>query len=195
MAHGPFAEQSVSPDLLRQLEGAVVSRNRLRLEYAPLKEGVESFEFLPYLLALRVGTLYLIGRRGENTGEFKSLSVRRIRRCQVLAERFERALFDPEDYYRHCFGQFPRRQGERPESVRLKVLAPWLEKLLAEAHFDPPGALVRREGAVFFEIQMVIKPDFINWVLSLLPELVPVRPVSLVAEVRRRVEQAAGQLA
>ncbi len=173
------------------MESAILHHNKLKITYSSYREDSKEFVFFPYCLSLRVGTLYLIGRRGNNKGPFKSLSVKRIRRCLSTSESFIPAGFEIEEYYKYCFGQFPRQIQERPSLVVLQVYEKWLQKFLAESHFSPPGKILRKGGAVFFELQIVIKPDFINWVLSLTPFMLPVRPKTLVEMVRERMGKCA----
>ena len=42
---------------------------------------------------------------------------------------------------------------------------------------------------VHFEVKMVVKTDFVNWVLSLAPDLVPLKPDSLRREVADRLQR------
>jgi predicted DNA-binding transcriptional regulator YafY len=192
--HGPFSQENVAGGILKKMEAAILNHNKLRITYWGYKAEKEEFDFFPYYLSLRVGTLYLIGRRGKNTGAFKSLSVKRIRRCVTTSSSFVPARFQIEEYYKYCFGQFPRQVNEKPSQVVLKVNEKWLQKFLEESHFNPPGKIVRRGGHVFFELQVMIKPDFINWVLSLVPHMLPVRPRALVKAVEERIAGASERL-
>ncbi|MFC1585884.1 helix-turn-helix transcriptional regulator [Fibrobacterota bacterium] len=185
--HGPFSQETVPAGLLNKLESAVRNHQKLKITYAHYKDGKKGFIFYPYSLSLRVGTLYVIGRWVRNSGLFKSLSVKRIKRCESTSAKFVPSRFNIEEYYKYCFGQFPRQAGERPSFVQLRIREPWLEGYLREAHFNPPGKLISRKGNVYFEIQMVIKPDFVNWVMSLYPYMVPVRPKVLVNKVSERI--------
>ena len=186
--HGPFAEAEPSPGILKILETAIASRTAVRLSYSGYGAGGE-FLYYPYVLSLRVGTLYLIGRQGDNRGPFKSLSVKRIKRCIASRETFVREAFDPAEYYKYCFGQWPRQLHEEPETVLLAIRAAWLEKYLSESHFHPEGQIVRNGKDLCFELKVVIKPDFVNWVMSLVPELFPVKPATLVESVRERLRK------
>ena len=133
--------------------------------------------------------MYLIGRQGQNRGPFKSLSVKRIKRGIATQERFARDAFDPAEYYKYTFGQWARQLDETPENVVLSLRAPWLEKYLSESHFNPPGRLIKKGKEAVFEIKMVIKPDFVNWVLSLAPDLLPLKPESLREQVEDRLKR------
>jgi hypothetical protein len=211
--HGPFAEADPHPGILKILESAVAERMAIKVSYsgyaksaasraeAPPRTGetsrpeAEEFLFFPYILALRVGTLYLIGRQGENKGPFKSLLVRRIRRCIATRDTFKPDAFRAEDYYRYTFGQWHRQLHEEPETVVLLLKAPWLEKYLGESRFNPPGRLLRKGGETHFELKVVIKPDFVNWVMSLVPDLLPLKPEGLRDQVAERLRRAAEDLA
>jgi predicted DNA-binding transcriptional regulator YafY len=187
--HGPFAEADPSPGILKILEGSIAARTGIKLSYSGYATDAGEFLFFPYALCLRVGTLYLIGRQGENRGPFKSLSVKRIKRGIATQERFTRDAFDPAEYYKFTFGQWARQLDENPETVLLAVRAPWLEKYLSESHFNPPGKLIRKGKDLAFEVKMVVKPDFVNWVMSLAPDLVPLKPESLRQLVAERLQR------
>jgi predicted DNA-binding transcriptional regulator YafY len=187
--HGPFAEADPSPGILKLLEAAIASRTSVRLTYSGYSPGTGEFIFFPYALSLRVGTLYLIGHQAENRGTFKSLSVKRIKRCIAMRDVFTREPFDPAEYYKYCFGQWARQLNENPDTVLLAIKADWLEKYLSESHFHPPGKIIRKGKNVYFELKMVIKPDFVNWVLSHIPDLVPVKPDSLCQEISQRLSR------
>jgi predicted DNA-binding transcriptional regulator YafY len=193
--HGPFAEADPNPGILKLLETAVSDRTAIKVSYSGYAKDAEEFLFFPYILALRVGTLYLIGRQGENRGPFKSLSVRRIRRCIATRDAFKPDAFRAEDYYKYTFGQWHRQLHEEPETVLLLLKAPWLEKYLGESRFNPPGRILRKAGETLFELKVVIKPDFVNWVLSLTPDLLPLKPDSLRSQVADRLAKASADLA
>jgi predicted DNA-binding transcriptional regulator YafY len=196
--HGPFAEADPPPGILKILEAAVAARTAVKLTYsgyakaASPRPEAEEVLFLPYILCLRVGTLYVIGRVGENRGPFKSFSVKRIRRCIATRDVFKPDPFNPADFYKYTFGQWHRQLNEEPETVVLALKAPWLEKYLSESRFHPPGRVLRKGGEALFEVKVVIKPDFINWVLSLAPDLVPLKPDTLRAAVLERLRQGLG---
>lgn len=187
--HGPFAESDPSPGILKILEASIAARTGVKVSYSGSHSEPGEFLFFPYALCLRVGTLYLIGRQGQNTGAFKSLSVKRIRRGIATRETFTRDAFDPSEYYKYTFGQWARQLDEVPETVLLSLRAPWLEKFLSESHFHPPGRILKKGKDVHFEVKMVVKTDFVNWVLSLVPDLVPLKPESLRREVAGRLQR------
>ena len=187
--HGPFAEAEPHPGMLKILEGAIAARRCVRVNYSGLARETEEFPFYPYVLCLRVGTLYLIGRQGGNRGAFKSLSVRRIKRCIATRESFVPDPFDVTEYYKFCFGQWPRQLNEIPETVLLAVRSAWVEKYLSESRFNPAGRFLRKGQENCYELKVVIKPDFVNWVLSLVPDVIPLRPPGLRAAVRDRMQQ------
>lgn len=188
--HGPFAEADPPAGILKILEGAIAAKTTVRLTYSGRAREAGEVLFYPYVLCLRVGVLYLIGREGANRGPFKSLSVRRIRRCLATPETFKAEAFDPAEYYKYTFGQWARQLDEAPENVVLSVGAPWLEKHLSESRFNPPGRIVRRGKETVFELKIVIKPDFVNWIISLAPDLMPLKPESLRRDVTERLRKA-----
>jgi predicted DNA-binding transcriptional regulator YafY len=192
--HGPFAEADPSPGILKILEASIAGRTAVKISYSGSHSEPGEFLFFPYALSLRVGTLYLIGRQGENRGPFKSLSVKRIRRGIATRDTFTRAPFDPAEYYKYTFGQWARQLDESPETVLLSVRAPWLEKYLSESHFNPPGRILKKGKEVQFEVKMVIKTDFVNWVMSLAPDLIPEKPESLRKEVAERLKKAVEEM-
>jgi predicted DNA-binding transcriptional regulator YafY len=187
--HGPFAEADPPPGILKILEAAIITRTAVRLTYSGYAPGTGEFLFYPYTLSLRVGTLYLLGQQAKNLDTFKSLSVKRIKRCIATRESFKRVLFDPAEYYKYCFGQWARQLDENPVTVVLALKAGWLEKYLSESHFHPAGKIVRQGKEVCFEVKIAIKPDFVNWILSLVPDLVPLKPDSLRREIAARLKQ------
>jgi predicted DNA-binding transcriptional regulator YafY len=192
--HGPFAEADPSPGILKILEASITARTAIKLTYSGYASEAGEFLFFPYALCLRVGTLYLIGRQGGNRGPFKSLSVKRIKRGIATQERFTRDTFVPAEYYKYTFGQWARQLDESPETVLLALRAPWLEKYLSESHFHPPGKILKTAKDTVFEVKIVVKPDFVNWVLSLAPDLIPLKPDSLRQEVAKRLKKALSQL-
>ncbi|MEO7424683.1 MAG: WYL domain-containing protein [Fibrobacteria bacterium] len=192
--HGPFAEADPSPGILKILEASIAGRTAVKLAYSGYAPEAGEFLFFPYALCLRVGTLYLIGRQGGNRGPFKSLSVKRIKRGIATQERFTRDAFDPAEYYKYTFGQWARQLDESPETVLLALRAPWLEKYLSESHFHPPGKILKKGKDTHFEVKIVVKPDFVNWVLSLAPDLIPLKPESLRKEVLQRLQKARDEM-
>jgi predicted DNA-binding transcriptional regulator YafY len=191
--HGPLAEKEPPSGILNLLEGAILRQEKVRLHYAAARE--RELTFFPYRLCLRVGVLYLVGREEKNQGPFKSLQVRRIRRCQSLRETFIPDTFDPEAYYRHCFGAFAQEGKESPEKIVLWIREPWAEQLLRGANFNPPAVFTRREGKACFEAFLLMKPDLENWILSLAPAALPLEPESLRDRIATRLASAGVALA
>jgi predicted DNA-binding transcriptional regulator YafY len=192
--HGPFSEADPSPGILKILEASIAARTAVKISYSGSHSEPGEFLFFPYALSLRVGTLYLIGRQAANAGAFKSLSVKRIRRGIATRDVFTRDPFDPAEYYKYTFGQWARQLDEIPETVLLSVRAPWLEKYLSESHFHPAGRVLKKGKDTQFEVKLVIKTDFVNWILSLSPDLLPIKPESLRTEVARRLRLAAEEI-
>lgn len=187
--HGPFAEASPQENTLKRLEAAIAGCQAVRLNYSGRAADREGVLFFPYVLSLRVGTLYVIGREDGNRGPFKSLAVRRIARCQATQETFVRSAFNAAEHYKYTFGQWARQPDEKPETVVLAVRAKWLKKYLQESHFNPPGRFLGVDEGQW-EVKLVIKPDFENWVLSLAPDMLPVKPESLRKNVAERLKKA-----
>ncbi len=182
--HGPFSQEKVSDSILKIVENGIIQKSKIRMVYSSYKNERRELELFPYALSLRVGVLYVIGREGVNKGVFKSFLIQRIKRCTSLSESFTPSPFNIKEYYKYCFGKFPRQINERPSKVVLEVREAWLKKYLLESHFNPTGTFISRNQ---FAIDIVIKPDFVNWVLSFMPALLPIAPKSLVAEVKKRV--------
>ncbi len=188
--HGPFSEQDVSSQLLASLEKAIQLSQKLNLSYKAAGEKPSQIVFSPYKLSLRVGRLYLIGEDDSEPNVFKSLSIKRIKRCQTISETFVPKNFRPEDYYKFCFGQFPRQAHERPEKIQLLIKSGWVKSILEESHFNPPGKFITGKKGEIFEFLAIVKPDLLNWVFSLLPHALPLGPLSLCVEVKNRLKQA-----
>jgi predicted DNA-binding transcriptional regulator YafY len=175
--------------LLERLERSIAQRRALRIDYTNPDGRQTSFVFHPYRICLRIGVLYLAGRQGGVDGPVRLLRLVRIRRCLSLGEAFQPPSFDPTALYRYCFGQWSKQEGQQPENVTLWIRAPWLKGHLEAGRFDPPAKFVSQDGKWLFKWRVVQHPDFINWVMSLLPDALPLEPKSLKEEVHRRMQE------
>jgi predicted DNA-binding transcriptional regulator YafY len=187
--HGPFAQQQVSHHKLKILEKAIVEHRILQLEYMNSSGDIHLMDVSPYKLALRVGTLYLVGDVQE---EFRSLSVSRIQRCLSTSQTYVPKVFSIQEHYRYCFGAFFRKPGEKPQKVVLEVHEPWAEQYLSHSHFDPPGKWLdtsSRQSHRRFSFEVVIKTDLINWLVSHWGSIYAVEPRSLQQKVLDRVQK------
>jgi predicted DNA-binding transcriptional regulator YafY len=188
--HGPLSDADPDRALLDRLERAITQRRTLRIDYANPDGRHTTFIFQPYRICLRIGVLYLAGRQGGDMGPVRLLRLVRIRRCLSLGESFTPPAFDPASLYKFCFGQWSRQENQKAEDVTLWIRAPWLKGHLETARFDPPARISQQEGRVLFKIKVVLHPDFINWVMSLMPDAVPIEPGPLRDEVARRLEES-----
>jgi predicted DNA-binding transcriptional regulator YafY len=161
----------------------------VRIDYANPDGRHNSFVFHPYRICLRIGVLYVAGRQGGHDGQVRLLRIVRIRRCLSLGESFAPPAFDPAALYRFCFGQWSRQEGQEPENVTLWLRSPWLKGHLEAGRFDPPAKITHQEGKTLFKLRVLIHPDFTNWVMSLVPDAIPLEPKRLRDEVQRRLAQ------
>lgn len=187
--HGPLSDADPDKALLERLERAIATRRSVRIEYTNPDGRQTSFLFHPYRICLRVGVLYLAGRQGQEQGPIRLLRLVRIRRCLSSGESFAPSSFDPGALYRFCFGQWSRQEQQQPENVILWLRAPWLKGHLEAGRFDPPARIVQQEGKWFFKLRVLLHPDFINWVMSLVPDAIPLEPSGLREEVARRLRE------
>ena len=187
--HGPFAESDPPSGLLRQLERAVSGNLMVNLRYISTKEEKNDFLFCPYQLALRVGILYLIGKQPGKHQPFKSLAIRRIKRCLISAP-FQKEPFDINEYYRYCFGQWSKQPHEKPTEIKFRIYKSWLKRFLQETHFDPPIRILETENGTEAHLELVVKPDLENWLLSLMPDLIPIAPEDLVNRLKKRLHHS-----
>ncbi len=186
--HGPFAESEPQSGILRIVEGAIAQCRVIKIRYRNTEKGSDELTFFPYGLALRIGVLYLLGRQDSNTDSFKTLSVRRIIRCTATTQSFSRTAYNPQEVYRYCIGQWAKNPDDRVEIIVLEMKKnSWVQRHLTEAHFNPPAKLYEKAGRSFCELQLVVKPDLLNWIQSLMPELWPISPISIRQELHRRL--------
>jgi len=187
--HGPLADADPDRALLERLEKAIAQRRVIRLDYANPDGRKSTFDFQPFRICLRIGVLYLAGRQGRSPGPTRLLRIVRIRRCASLGETFAPPDFNPQDLYRHCFGQWSRQEGQKPEQVTLQLNEPWLRGYFEALRFDPPIRIWNQDDRCLARLQVVLHPDFINWILSMVPDAMVVEPAPLREEVQRRLKK------
>lgn len=187
--HGPLADGEPDKALLDRLEKAIALHRGVRIDYANPDGRSSSFVLHPYRICLRIGALYVAGRQGGKEGQIRILRLSRIRRCLSLGETFIPTAFDPSALYRYCFGQWSRQERQEPENVTLWLRSAWLRGYLESTRFDPPAKITQQEGRLLFKVRILIHPDFVNWVMSLAPDALPLEPAHLREEVRKRLTQ------
>jgi predicted DNA-binding transcriptional regulator YafY len=187
--HGPLSDGEPDKALLERIERAIALRRGMRIDYTNPDGKQNTFVFHPYRICLRIGVLYVAGRQGGKEGQIRLLRLTRIRRCLSLGEGFAPPEFDPAALYRYCFGQWSRQDRQEPENVTLWLRSPWLRGHLEATRFDPPAKLTQQDGKWLFKVRVLIHPDFVNWVMSLVPDAIPMEPAKLRDEVKTRLSQ------
>ncbi len=195
---GPFSEYDERrPDRdsnVDKILDAIKLRAKLNVTYKAARDSKEEkWEVCPLKLILRIDTLYLVGKVGE---QIKLFAVRRIKNFHKTGAYFPPIEFDYKKLYLNCFGKFIGISNENnyPKiKLVMTVEDPWLKTQFHEAHFNPPVKF-RQQNPMVVELSIFDTPDLRSWLLGVLPFVKINEPENLKKELRDLLEKSAKAL-
>ncbi|NLB64453.1 MAG: WYL domain-containing protein [Fibrobacter sp.] len=196
---GPLAHHIGKDNFLHKtidkILGAIQHNSVLKITYTEhsQKRKLSTFIFHPYRVFLRVGKLYLVGYK-EKDNSIINLIIPRIKKIVFTNESFEETPFNLDSYFKYCFGQWVPRNSQKPEKILLELNEDWVLKLFAESNFYPKAKMKRGQNPPQVELQLYITPDFISWLVGILPAIKVLEPLSLKQQLKDHCQRALNYL-
>ena len=179
--HGPLAENTDLSKSVTHYVKLIQQNVILKVSYQNTQGILENISLHPQKIILRIGRLYLIALAND---EILSLPLSRIKR--VVKTSNPSIKIDTKNVYKYTFGQWkPRNLKEKPQKIQISCLKDWVKYLLQEANFYPP----LKTSKDIFIVELYITPDFENWLLSLMPDIKVIGPLSLKESLQKRMEK------
>jgi proteasome accessory factor B len=179
---------------IEALARAMPADRKCRVEYQkPGADATDAHLFWPYYVAYVDGLLYLRGHSELRGGE-RTLRLDRIRRIEVLQDRFER----PEEFRAENLdaesifsGSFQIIEAPDREEVALEF-APGSARFVRERRWHPSQEVVDLPGGkIRLTLQVPLSVELTQWILSYGEEVKVLEPRALKQEVARRLTEAA----
>jgi predicted DNA-binding transcriptional regulator YafY len=184
--------QAPAEEHLRQIQGALLERRRLRLRYYSMsRDEVSQRQVDPYHLTLFQGGFYLVGHCHLREA-VRIFAVERIRELAVLPQRFAvPGDFAPDRYLAGAWGII------RGDIVRVRVLfGRSVARYIRDRLWHPTQRLRELDGGrVELTLQVADTLEVRRWILGFGPEAEVVEPAALREALWRDAEALARRLA
>jgi hypothetical protein len=194
--HGPFSEfdaTAMQPKIARIIE-AIRAVEVLELTYTHRDGSEETLFFLPSLLCLRLGKLYVLGRQEVSEGKLAKYQPLVLRRIQFVGGRtkryYDRAKLSTKDAYKYCFGQYVPAGEAEPVEVVLKSKSPRIAQLFKESNFYPRATVAISGETATIKLKLYNTPDLQTWLLGHAEEVQVESPKELKAELKAKAQAA-----
>jgi predicted DNA-binding transcriptional regulator YafY len=175
------------------LMDAIQKRLRVQFDYEKFTEKFHSTRLVdPYFLKEFKNRWYLIGKDKEDN-KIKSFGLERITNLTTTPSVFDYPKnFDPEEYYKDCFGIFHLSDVE-PEEVILSF-KPLKGKYIESQRLHDSQELIKSNNDEYrIRLKVQITYDFIMEVISHGNEVKVIKPVRLRNEVKSKLQEALEQ--
>lgn len=130
----------------------------------------------PLLLKQHRLRWYLIAR-DQAAGRVKTFGLDRLQEVDLTEEHFLAPDFDPQGYFRHTYGI--SHLDDKPALVRLKVDRPQSQYFSSMPMHPSLKVVNQEERYEELEMEVVVNQDLINELMSWMPHVQIVSPISL----------------
>ncbi|GIV38335.1 MAG: hypothetical protein KatS3mg033_0135 [Thermonema sp.] len=180
-------------ELLGELAAAIQNHRQVQFEYMKFKSEESSRRTLhPLLLKSFKNRWYLVGYE-ERKGRIATFGLDRVlpgslRLLDAEALDAEKLQFDPEEYYRYCYG-VTRNPEDKPKRVLL-ACTPLLGKYLETRPLHHTQRITEK-NEVFWEIEyrLIINQELLYELLSMSPDVQVLKPKKLKRAVVETLEK------
>jgi predicted DNA-binding transcriptional regulator YafY len=173
---------------------AIRSVEVLELTYTHRDGRQEELNFLPALLVLRMGKLYVLGRQEVAEGKLVKYQPLVLRRIQFVGGRtkryYDRVKLTPKDAYKFCFGQYVPTGDASPLEITLKSKSPRIAQLFKESNFHPKAQVSTAGESTTIKLKLYNTPDLQNWLLGHAEEVQVESPKELKDALKAKAQAA-----
>jgi predicted DNA-binding transcriptional regulator YafY len=148
----------------KQMQTAIISNQKVRMEYFSLSSGLNQRIIRPYAMYIYQSFWYVMGYC-ELRGEIRQFKLSRIKKLEVLDDKFEKPKsFSLSDYLENCVGII---YDQDEFEVELEINFPMSIKVSERVWVDNQQITFNEDNSIVFKAQMTGMDDIINWVLSM----------------------------
>lgn len=171
---------------LIDIHAAVLTRNKILLNYNSLNSGLSERVVHPYATIQYKGDLYFTGycEKRQRISDFKLC---RIVNYKILDDKFSKdSTFNLEEYMKNCIGIF---KGQKI-NVKVKINYPMAQIVKEKVLVDNQKIIDKKEeGYIIYEAVMEGKEEIISWILSMGSYAKIIEPNFLQDEIKKEIEK------
>jgi predicted DNA-binding transcriptional regulator YafY len=160
---------------LINIHAAIISRNKVKMEYVSLKSGLSNRIINPYAIYQYNGELYCAAfcERRKKVIDFK---LSRIKSYEVLNERFEPDNdFNLNHFMKNCIGIYKGKEY----NVKLKINFPMSQIVKEKIWVEDQKVTELADRSILFEAKMKGYAEIKTWVLGMGSSVVVIEPEEL----------------
>jgi len=167
------------------IHAAVLSRNKIKIDYNSLNSGKYTRIVRPYHTLQYKQDLYLIGFC-ELKKEIRDFKISRIENYEVLDEKFSKdESFDPEKFMENCFGIYKDNEYD----VKLKILHP-MSQIIKEKIWVKNQVITESDNrSIIFKARMRGLTEIKTWILGMGSNVIVLEPQEIIEEIKNEINK------
>ena len=183
----PNINQKEEKDKYEMMQEAIVSEQKLEMDYFSLSSGLNKRILRPYAIYIYQGFWYVMGHC-ELRDEIRQFKLTRIKEFKILDESFEKPKdFSLSNYLENTVGII---YDQEQFNVKLEIDFPMSIKVSERVWVDNQKISFREDNSIIFEAEMTGLDDLVNWVLSMGSAVKVIEPEKL----KERVNEEAAKI-
>lgn len=167
------------------IHAAVLSRNKIKLDYNSLNSGKCTRIVRPYHTLQYKQDLYLVGFC-ELKKEIRDFKISRIDDYEILEERFPKdENFKPEKFMENCFGIYKGKEY----NIKLKIMHP-MSQIIKEKIWVKNQVITECDDkSIIFKAKMRGLAEIKTWILGMGSNVIVLEPNEIVEEVKKEINK------
>lgn len=176
---------SVERKKFLDIHAAVLSRNKIKLEYNSLNSGKYARIVRPYHTLQYKQDLYLVGFC-ELKKEIRDFKISRIDSYEVLNETFQKdKSFDPEKFMENCFGIYKGKEYD----IKLKIMHPMSQIIKEKIWVKNQVITDCDDKSIIFKAKMRGLEEIKTWILGMGSNVIVLEPKEIVEEIKNEINK------
>ena len=167
------------------IHAAVLSRNKIKLDYNSLNSGKFTRIVRPYHTLQYKQDLYLVGFC-ELKKEIRDFKISRIDSYEILDETFtEDENFDPEKFMENCFGIYKGKEY----NIKLKIMHPMSQIIKEKIWVENQVITENDDKSIIFKAKMRGLTEIKTWILGMGANVIVLEPNEIVEEIKNEINK------
>ncbi|MBE6066081.1 MAG: transcriptional regulator [Clostridium lundense] len=168
------------------VKAAVITRNKIKINYSSLKGECKSRIIRPYSIIQYKGAMHLIGYC-EYRKDIRDFKLSRIKQYKILEDKFiADNNFKVKDYMKNCFGIF----NDEEMFISLKIKYPMAQIVKERKWVDNQEIIeIEEDNSIIFRANMKGLTEIKSWILSMGSNALVLEPESLKEEIKQELKK------
>lgn len=169
-------------DLLLTIREAILLYKKIKVEYFSISSGLTKRIWHPYATFQYKDDLYLVAFC-ENKKEIRDFKLCRIKKFEVLEEKFEKIDLDLKKFMKNCLGVY---KGNLIR-LKLRISFPMSQIIKEKIWIENQKITENEDKSIIFEAEMRGLPEIKSWILSMGACVMVLEPMELAKEIRDEI--------